>query len=363
MPPPERTYSALRVPLRARLTLLLCLAPSLAGAVDLRGASRLWLGPGFDSNARRDFVTSASSPQADGFVFALGTADGIIEGERWRLSGTYDVAARKFFLLPSEDTIVNAATGEFLFGLSESFSLGLFGNVRDRRGAERDYTSLLGQAFVDFNPTGNIDVRLRFGATRFLFWPRFAYSFSGPVGDLTARYRFDRRHSVALFGSYNPRTYNANVNPRPGEAARDERRFDPFFTVGASYSYRGPFQLTAGYAYLDQTSNSYGETLRRHRLSITAGFRLPAKFTLLTSGALQLTSFPDGIFLSERLQVVEDDENSSTLTIKLVRPVHPHVDLDARYALYVNVLPQRQGGQEPLVYVRNVFSLGVTISF
>jgi hypothetical protein len=33
------------------------------------------------------------------------------------------------------------------------------------------------------------------------------------------------------------------------------------------------------------------------------------------------------------------------------------------YALYVNVLPQRVSGREELVYVRNVFSLGVTISF
>lgn len=361
---PVRAYSARLVPVLSRLLLLLPLVPALAGAVDFRGASRLWLGPGLDTNARRDFVTSASSPQADGFVFGLGTVDGIIEGERWRLAGTYDVAARKFFLLPSEDTIVNSVTGEFLFGLSQLFTVGLFGTVRDRRGAERDYTGLIGQGFIDFTPTGNIDVRLRFGATRFLFWPRFAYSYSGLLGDLTARYRFDRRHSVSLSGSFNPRTYNANVNPRPDEPDLPQvRRFDPFFTVGVGYAFRGPFHLSVGYQYLDQTSNSYGETLRRHRLTATAGFRLPEKFTLLTTAALQLTSFPDGIFLSPELQVVEDDENSSTLTLKLVRPVHKHIDLDVRYALYVNVLPQRMTGQEALVYVRNVFSLGMTVSF
>lgn len=352
-----------RVALRARLLLLLSLVPSWAGAVDLRGAARAWVGPGYDTNARRDFVTSSSSPQADGFLFALGTAEGALEGERFRLSGSYDVAARKFFLLPTEDTIVNAVTLEFLYGLSPLFSVGLSGNARDRRGADRDYSSLLGQAFIDFNPTNNLDVRLRFGATRFLFWPRFRYSFSGPIGDLSARYRFDRRHSLSVSGSHNPRTYNGNVNPRPDEETPEARRFDPFFVVGVAYSYRGPFHLTVGYSYLDQTSNSYGETMRRHRLSATAGFRLPAKFTLLTTGALQLTSFPDGIFLSPDLQVVEDDENSSTLTVKLVRPVHKHVDLDVRYALYVNVLPQRTAGREELLYVRNVFSLGVTVSF
>ena len=83
---------------------------------------------------------------------------------------------------------------------------------------DRHGTRELTQAFIDFLPTPAIDVRLKVGATRFLFWPRFAYSYSGPTGDLSARYRFDRRHSVSLFGSFNPRTYNGNVNPRPEEA-------------------------------------------------------------------------------------------------------------------------------------------------
>jgi hypothetical protein len=349
---------------RRLLGLLVTLSPLLAGAVEFRGASRLWLGPGYDTNARRDFVTSNAAPQPDGFLFGLGTVDGVIEGERFRLGATYDVAARKFFVLPSEDTIVNSVAGDFLFALSPSFAIGLSGTVRDRRGAQRDYTSLVGQGVIDFTPTANIDVRLRVGATRFLFWPRFAYSFSGPLGDLTARYRFDRRHAVSLSGTFNARTYNATVNPRPDEPEPSTaRRFDPFFVVGASYSYRGPFHLSVGYSYLDMTSNSFGETLRRHRLSATAGFRLPGKFTLLTTGALQLSLFPDGIFLSPELQVVEDDENSSSLTVKLVRPVHEHVDLDVRYALYVNVLPQRTTATEPLLYVRHVFSLGATVSF
>jgi hypothetical protein len=346
------------------LALLMVVAPGLAGAVDFRGASRLWLGPGYDTNARRDFVTSNAAPQPDGFLFALGTVDGVIEGERFRVSGTYDGAARKFFLLPSEDTIVNSVSGDALYALSSTVSLGLTGVVRDRRGAERDYTSLVGQGVVDFSPTSAVDVRLRVGATRFLFWPRFAYSFSGPTVDATARYRFDRRHALSLTSSFTARTYNATVNSRPDEPEPSAaRRFDPVFVVGAGYAYRGPFHLSVAYSYLDMTSNSYGETLRRHRLSATAGLRLPAQVTLLATGALQLSQFPDGIFLSPELQVVEDDENSSSLTVKLVRPVHAHVDVDVRYALYVNVLPQRALGTEPLVYVRHVVSIGATLSF
>jgi hypothetical protein len=335
----------------------------MAGAVDLKGQARAWVGPGFDTNARRDFVSRTLAPQPDGFFFGLGTVDGVIETERTRLSGTYDVAARKFIGLPTEDTIVNSVNGEFGVGLSPQVTVGLWGIARDRRGAERDYTSLLGQGTIDFTPTANLLVRARFGATRFLFWPRFAYSFSGPVGDLIARYRFDRRHSLLIAGSFNPRTYNAQVNPRPDQPAPNVRRFDPFFTASLSYSYRGPFHFSFGYTYLDQTSNSYGETLRRHRVAAVLGIRLPGQFTLLTTGALQLSLFPDGIFLSPELQVIEDDENSSNLTVKLVRPLHEHVELDLRYALYGAVLPQRTSSLEPLFYLRNVFSIGVSIAF
>lgn len=346
-------------------TIAVCLWPAWASAVDFDGHARLWLGPGLDSNARRDFVTSGTSPQLDGLLFAMGTLEGRLEGERFRLSGAYDVAARKFFQLGSEDTIVNSVNLEFVYGLSPLFSAGFYGTARDRRGADRDYTALLGQAFIDFTPTPQLDVRLRFGATRFLFWPRFAYSYSGPVGDLTARYRIDRRHSVSGFGSFNARTYNANINGRPDdeEPPPAVRRFDPFFVVGGGYSYRGPFHLSASYAYLDQTSNSFGETLRRHRISATAGFKLPAQFTLLTTAALQFSLFPDGIFLSPELQVVEDDENSTNVTVKLVRPVWKHVDLDLRYAFYVNVLPRQAAPNDPLVYVRHVVTAGATLSF
>lgn len=338
--------------------------PSSAGAVDFKGTARLWAGPAYDTNARRDFVTTGFMSQSDAFLYALGTAEGRLQGERFRLSGTYDVAGRKFITLPSEDTIVNSLAVDFSFAVAAILSVGVTGSARDRRGAERDYTSLVGQGVVDFLPTDAFDLRLRFGATRFLFWPRFRYSFSGPLGDAVARYRFDRRHSVTVAGSYNPRTYNANVNPSPDVPEPPEvRRMDPLFTVGAGYSFRGPFQLGVGYTYLDQTSNSYGETLRRHRVTVNAGFRLPAKFMLLANGALQFTNYPDGIFLSPDLQVVEDDENSSNLTVKLVRPVHPHVDLDARYALYVNVLPQSGPGRQTLLYFRNVFSIGATVSF
>lgn len=343
--------------------LIACLLAAPATAVEFRGGGRVWAGLGVDTNARRDYTSPSVPTQPDAFFFGLGHLQGLLEaGERFRLLGSYDVAGRKFLLLPSEDTIVQDASLEASVAVAPVLALGVQGRARDRRGAERDYTDFAGGALVDFLPTAALDVRFTFGAHRFLFWNRFEYSYFGPEGALSARYRFNRRHSVSLFGSYMPRTYNADARPPPPAAGEPEPpvqvRQDSFFSVGVTYAFRGPFHLSAGYAYFDQTSNSFGETIRRHRLSLTGGFQLPWKLTLLSSLTAQFSLFPEGVYLSPDLTVVEDDENASSLTVKLVRPVARHVDLDVRYAFYLNFLPQNQ-----FLYLRHVVSVGMTISF
>lgn len=345
------------------VALLLLLAAVPAGAVDARGGGRVWTGLGFDSNARRDYTSPGVPTQPDGFLFGLGHLQGTLDfADRFRLLGTYDIAGRKFLLLPSEDTLVQDASLELDIAVARVLNVGVQGHARDRRGAERDYTDLTGGLLIDFLPTNDLDVRLTFGAHRFIYWQRFAYSYSGPEGLLSARYRFTRRHSLQVFGSFIPRTYNANARPPPPVEGEPDPpvvvRHDSYFAVGASYSYRGPFHLTAGYAYYDQTSNSYGETIRRHRLSLTGGFQLPLKLTLLTSLTAQFSTFPQGVYLSPDLTVVEDDENASSLTVKLVRPVSKYVEIDVRYAGYLNFLPQND-----FRYLRHVVSAGLAVSF
>lgn len=345
----------------ALLLAAVLLAPPTRAA-DVQTHGRVWVGPGFDSNARRDFVSQGVGTQPDGFAFALGQLD--VRGvffERWRVAGAYDLAARKFFLLPSEDTVVQSAQLESTVALGRYLALGLSGRVRDRRGAERDYTDLVGGAVVDFFPDPALDVRVNVSAHRFLFYNRFAYSFWGPDVFLTARYRFNRRHSVSAAWSSMPRSYNSNATPYPGPEGMEDpvvRREDSVLGAGLTYTYRGPFHASLGYAYVDQTSNSYGETIRRHRFTATGGVRLPWRVTAMLSATLQLSSFPDGVYLSPDLTVVEDEENASNATLKLVRPLMPWLDVDVRYALYVNVLPGNG-----FLYLRHVASVGLAASF
>jgi len=350
--------------LRRALTLAL-IASSLARAGDFQGHARLWVGPGFDSNAKREFVSTGNATTPDAFFFGLGQLDAsLFLGDFFHAGGTYDVAARKFITQPSEDTIVQAAQLEATFQFLKYFAFGVSGRARDRRGAERDYTDLQGGGVLDFVPSQQVDVRLTVNAHRFLYYNRLAYSFYGPDATLNARYRFDRRHSISVFGNFNPRTYGAHAlrGPNPDDPTEDPDtgvvRQDAVFGAGASYSYRGPFHFTFSYQYYDQTSNSFGETVKRHRLSATGGVRLPGKIMLLGTISWQPSIFPDGVYLNPDLSVVEDDENVSSVTVKLVRPLNQWIDLDLRYAGYLGFYPQQR-----YLYFRNVVSLGLAINF
>ncbi|MEW5741625.1 MAG: hypothetical protein AB1938_22090 [Myxococcota bacterium] len=331
-----------------------------AFGAEFRGGARVWAGAGVDTNAKRDYTSPGVPTQPDGFFFGLLHLQGVTLFDAGvRILGVYDVAGRKFLTLPSEDTIVQDGSLEAAVGIAKSMNVGVLGRVRDRRGAERNYTDLTGGLLVDFLPTDALDVRVTFGAHRFIYWDRFDYSYWGPEGVASVRYRFTRRHSLSVFGSFIPRTYNAMARPPPDvmPVPPESVRFDSYFTVGAGYSYRGPFHLSLGYAYFDQTSNSYGESIRRHRVSVTGGFQLPWRLTLLTALTAQFSSFPQGVYLSPDLTVVEDDENASSLTVKLVRPIIKYVELDVRYAGYLNFLPQNQ-----FLYLRHVFSLGLAVA-
>lgn len=351
---------------RRTLILLLLLATTSAPAVEFQGRARLWVGPAIDSNARRDFVSTSVGTQADGFLFGLGQLEGILRfGERVRVSGSYDISGRKFLFIPTEDTLVQAAQLEATVAFAQYFAIGVSGRARDRRGAERDYTDLVGGAVLDFFPSAAVDVRAQVSAHRFLFYNRFAYSFWGPDGMVSARYRFNRRHSLSVFGSFNPRTYNSCARPPRGpEGTQDEcrvpeiARADNVFGGGLTYSYRGPFHFTFSYSYSDQASNSFGESVQRHRLNATSGVRLPWDLMLLGSITWQPAIFPEGVYLSPDLTVLEEDENVSSLTLKLVKPLNKWLDLDLRYAGFLGFLPKNE-----FVYLRHVVSVGLAVNF
>lgn len=350
--------------LRARLAttvavLLVLLTAATARAVEPRGRLRLVVGPGVDSNPRRDFTSSGISTVPDMFLAGFVQAQGALLFDRVHVSGNYDISGRKFLITaPSEDTLVQNASLDVLWAAHRVLDVGAMLRGRDRRGATRDYTDLGADALLAFLPDEHLEVRAHAGGHRFLFWNRFATSFFGPAFGGSVRYRFDKRHSAWASGDYEPRTFNAIRVLPPGSPAEDPPvvRADNFFSVGAGYGYKGKFQASLSYLFTTAISNGYGESFQRHRISGNAAFQLPLDLTLLVNGALQIASYPDGIYLSSELIVLDDDENASNVTVKLVYPLGEHVELDVRGSGYFSRLSRNE-----LTYLRLTGMLGVSV--
>ncbi|MBN1206020.1 MAG: hypothetical protein JXB05_13970 [Myxococcaceae bacterium] len=343
----------------SRLLCALLLATLCGGAhaADVEGAVRVTGRLGVDSNAPRDFRDSqVQGPKPDVTFSLLAAGDGRITGERLQLVGRYELGGRKYVRYSTEDVLVQATAVEGSLALGPLLGLGVEGRAKDRRGGSRDYSDLGADVFTEYVPDVRLALRVRAGAHRFIYRPDGRANFGGPEMGFLGRYRFDRRHSLSVFGEYGSRRHGSQARPPPGsEGTSLGRRQDGALSAGASYTYRGPLALGLTYTFQELSSNSFGETALRHRLSGSAGLRLPWRLTVLAQGALGLSRYPDGIFLSPEIILVEEDEGQNSLSLKLARPLSEHVDAELSYAIYGTRLPRND-----LSYLRQVAGLGFT---
>lgn len=331
--------------------------PGGAHAADVEGSVRVTGRLLLDSNAPRDFRgAQGQNPKPDLALSLLAASEGRVTGERLQLVGRYELGGRKYVRYATEDVLIQGGAVEGSMALGTQLGLGVEGRAKDRRGGTRDYSDLGATAFLEYVPDVRLALRVRAGAHRFVYREDSQANFGGPELSFLGRYRFDRRHSLSVFGEYGSRRYGVEARPPSEDEERSlGRRRDVALSAGAGYTYRGPLALGLTYTFQEISSNSFGETALRHRLSGNAGLRLPWDVTLLVQGALGLSRYPDGIYLSPELTLVEEDEGQNSLSIKLARPMGEHLDMELSYGVYGTSLPTFD-----LSYFRQVLGLGLT---
>jgi hypothetical protein len=347
--------------LKRSLFALLVLIVAHAGgarAADVEGRLRVTGRVLWDGNAPRDFsLRGTTRDTSDGVFGLLASAEGRYTAERWQLVGRYDGGARAYLDFTQENTLVQSAALEGSHALGESLGVGVEGRAKDRRGGGRAYTDLAASAFAEYVPDARLALRLRLGAHRFLYRPDPSASFDSPELGVLARYRLDRHHAFSLAGEYGARRYASGARLAPAEPPRlTDARADGTLLASVSYSYKGPLTLGLAYTYLENNSNSFGESVHRHRLSATLGMRLPWKLTLLAQGAMGLNRYPDGVYLSPEITLLEEDEAQNMLSVRLVRPLNAWLDVELSSAVYGSSRMPTTG----LSYFRPVVGVGLT---
>ncbi len=336
--------------------------PALAAPWDVEGHAAADVG--FDSNVYRNFEGVPYDPGlpgngaivGDGFLQLGGDFD--LLGRPWAHQQTELIAqlgARLFAEQSPEDTAVGQLSLTHAIGLTRKLTLRFDASGKDKWVAndDRAYADYGGGVGLSIGPFLRTRLDLRAGYRAFDYFPDSDFSEQGPV--FSAALVSSPWRKQTIFGSYRlfPQYYQGPQVYFP-DGSTAGQRFDWYHVASAGYSYQGPVVLSITYSFIDDKSNSYGETFLRHRVEVLAGVVLPWELYAVATGALQLTSFPDGLYLSPQLLLLEDDDDLDEISVKISRDLGKGFGIEARYGYYRNYLQQNG-----LTYERQVAYLGV----
>ncbi len=310
-----------------------------AGGISIEGNASSDFG--WDSNVYRNFDGQAGEPVvADGLLqvgsdFELRTTGS--SGQRTEVEGQF--GARLFDVQSPEDMLVGQLAASHDVSLSRALTLRLDAEGKDKWVAndDRAYADWGGGLGLDWRPARRLDAALRAGWRTFDYFPDSDFTEAGPA--LSAELSGSPARKQLLFASYRlfPQLYRGPELTAAGvDAAPDARRFDWYHVASVGYSLRGPVVLSLTYRFVDDRSDAFGESFVRNRVEGLFGWILPGDIYLAATGALQITSYPDGLYLSPQLLLLEDDDDLNEVSVKLSRDLGGGFSLEARAGYYWN---------------------------
>lgn len=194
---------------------------------------------------------------------------------------------------------------------------------------------------------------LALGGRDFWYKPDRRFDWRGPIANVridTLLWQTpDRPQSLELAGTlgFEARTYGAHAiaNCAPvgpgGDPCSIEtalHRRDRYQHAGLELSWTGHVIATAGYQATVISSNSFGQSLIRQRISGSVTTELPGGLVGTATATLQLDQYPDGVLLEKDVMRQEftslEDENRSSLQVLLTRAVSSTWSVEARAAIW-----------------------------
>ncbi|MHB1845054.1 MAG: hypothetical protein ACYCWW_09500 [Deltaproteobacteria bacterium] len=311
---------------------------------------------GYDSNVYRNFDGQPGEPVvADGLLQLggeLSATDRPARNQQTEVEA--EAGARLFFAQSPEDTLVGQLALTHSIAFSRRLTLRVDGEGKDKwvQNGDRAYADFGGGVGLDFRLLRKLDATLRAGFRAFDYFPDTDYSEAGPALSAELRAEPWRKQSLVLGYRLFPQTYRGPQDFPDGSS--QGHRFDWYHVASAGYAWRGPVVLSLTYFFIDDRSDSYGESLVRHRVEGLCGALLPGELYLVATGALQLTRYPDGLYLSPELLLLEDDDDLDELSVKLSRDLGRGFEVELRGGYYWNDLLQNG-----LTYERAVVTLGL----
>lgn len=228
--------------------------------------------------------------------------------------------------------------------------------LSDEIGA-RTFRSLGADALLVLDASEATHLAFAFGARDFRYKENHAFDWTGPAAtarlDVTLWQQSGGARSLELdvVGGFELRDYDAMalVNVcRPGgppdascSAGTKLPRHDRMQRIAVELTWVGAFVATAGYQLSVIDSNSYGQSVVRNKATASVTRTLVAGLYGTLLGQLQIDRYLDGLVIETDTQRSEftslDDENRSSLQLRIGRPVSAGWSVEARGAIWRNL--------------------------
>jgi hypothetical protein len=221
----------------------------------------------------------------------------------------------------------------------------------------RTFRNLGGDALFALGSGEGRRLTLAVGGRDFSYKPSHAFDWYGPVAsarlDVVLWQTSGKTKTLELstaFG-FDARTYASNaladICPSdlppsyPCSAGTSLVRRDRYQYAGFELDWVGEVAATLGYQLIVIDSNSYGQSLVRHRIMASGTIELTDKLFGTATATLQIDQFPDGVLVEKDLQHQEftnlEDENRSSLQLRIARELSAAWSLEARGAVWRDI--------------------------
>ena len=138
------------------------------------------------------------------------------------------------------------------------------------------------------------------------------------------------------------------------------QRADWFHEGGIELTYVGPLLVGVGYGLQLNLSNSFGQSLIRHVVTLKLAYRFPWQLYATLKAQLYASVYLDPVLLDRAFNTQQfitiEDENRNNVIVDLERPIgDTGLAVNARYSVFTNEITP-----SPVSFLRQVVYLGLT---
>ena len=239
----------------------------------------------------------------------------------------------------------------------------------------RTFRNLGADAVLGMRNEEDHELTLTFGVRDFTYKPDDDFDWSGPAANARLELMLwqpaAKTKSLELVTTlgFENRTFTANAlanacplgaEPDPGcTASTDIDRRDRYQRLGIELTWVGRQVAALGYQITIIDSNSFGQSLARHRVTASGTAQLPYEIYGTLLAILQIDQYLDGLLVRRDLQQQEftnvEDENRSSLQLRLARRLGGQWAVEGRAAIWRNLA----GGAMELDFRRELVYVGL----